>query len=150
MFLSNMSPRNMAYGTPGCIHIQYSGLQIDKSRQVMPRSWGLKIYLKEQYTFTERHLSDISNLWQGLFIEIQHEGLENEITLANICRPPKDNDCNAVLTKFNAMAKFALLWASCRKKALIALSGDNLTNAQNFKNISTYSSQTDCRRCKQF
>ena len=62
---------------------------------------GLVIHLKEEYTFTERHLSVNSNLWEGLFIDIQHEGLENKITLANIYRPPKDNDCNAVLTKFN-------------------------------------------------
>ena len=60
----------MAYGTAGCIHIQYSGLQINKSRQVMQRSWGLVIYLKEEYTFTERHLSVNSNLWEGLFIDI--------------------------------------------------------------------------------
>ena len=62
---------------------------------------GLIIYLKEEYTFTERHLSDNSDLWEALFIDIQHEGLEDKTILANIYRPPKNNDCNAVLTKFN-------------------------------------------------
>ena len=37
----------------------------------------------------------------GFVIDIDHEGLENKITLANIYRPPKNNDSNAVLTKFN-------------------------------------------------
>ena len=62
---------------------------------------GLIIYLKDDYTYKERQLCNDSNIWEGLFIDIEHEGLDNKITLANIYRPPKNHDNNTVLSKFN-------------------------------------------------
>ena len=43
-----------------------------------------------------------SDLWEGLFINVQHEHLEHDITLGNIYRPPKKNDNNDVIQQFNA------------------------------------------------
>ena len=45
--------------------------------------------------------SDNQNYIFGLFIDIEHEGLDYKITLANIYRPPKINDNNTVLGEFN-------------------------------------------------
>ena len=63
---------------------------------------GLIIYLKDEYTVEdERQLCNDSNVWESLFIDIEHEGLDNKITLANNYRPPKNNDNNTVLGEFN-------------------------------------------------
>ena len=43
-----------------------------------------------------------SDLWEGLFINVQHEHLQHDITLGNIYRPPKKNDNNDVIQLFNA------------------------------------------------
>ena len=51
---------------------------------------GLIIYLKDEYTYKERQLCNDSKVWEDLFIDIEHEGLDNKITLANIYRPPKN------------------------------------------------------------
>ena len=50
---------------------------------------GSIIYPKDYYTYKERQYCNDSNIWEGLFIDIEHEGLDNKITLANIYRPPK-------------------------------------------------------------
>ena len=43
-----------------------------------------------------------SDLWEGLFINVQHEHLQHDITLGNIYRPPKKNANNDVIQQFNA------------------------------------------------
>ena len=57
----------------------------------------LIIYLKGDYTYKERQSCNDSNIWEGLFIDIEFEGLD-KITLANIYRPPK---MITILSKFN-------------------------------------------------
>ena len=42
-----------------------------------------------------------SDLWEGLFINMHHEHLPQNLTLGNIYRPPKKNDNNDVIHKFN-------------------------------------------------
>ena len=88
---------------------------------------GLIIYLKEDYTYNERQLSDNSEVWEGLFIDIDHEGLENKITLANIYRPPKNNDSNAVLTKFNDEIRTIVNQLS-RENSNCIITGDTYIN----------------------
>ena len=45
---------------------------------------SLIIYLKDDYTYTERQLPKHSELWESLFIDIDHDGLKNNIILAYI------------------------------------------------------------------
>ena len=87
------------------------------------------IYLNE-YTFTEHHLSDNSNLWEGLFIDIQHEGLENKITLAYIHRPPKDNAHSAVLTKINEEIRTIVSQLSQENSNCIIIGDTNINPLQ--------------------
>ena len=63
---------------------------------------GLMTYLDEEYSYNLRDLMIASDLWTGLFINVQHEHLQHDITLGNIYRPPKKNDNNDVIQQFNA------------------------------------------------
>ena len=59
-------------------------------------------YLDEEYSYTVRDLMIASDLWEGLFINIQHEHLPQILTLGNIYRPPKKNDNNDVIHQLNS------------------------------------------------
>ena len=61
---------------------------------------GLIVYLQEQYNYSVRNMYDASNLWEGLFIDIQGDSIENKITLCNIYRPSKSNDNNNTIEMF--------------------------------------------------
>ena len=45
---------------------------------------GLIIYLKDDYNYKEHQLCYDFNIWEGLFIDIEHKGLDSKITPANI------------------------------------------------------------------
>ena len=61
---------------------------------------GLFIYLKNKFTYTQRKLHEPSKHWEGQFVDITHESLQNKVTLANIYRPPRDNYSNASIDRF--------------------------------------------------
>ena len=60
---------------------------------------GLVIYLHEDFTYTERESSS-SDIWECLTIDIHSENFDNKITLSNVYRPPKYNNCNTTIEKF--------------------------------------------------
>ena len=61
---------------------------------------GLFIYLRDEYSFTVTGQYNQSDLWEGLFIEVQGECLEGKLTIGNIYRPPKCNNNNATIDRF--------------------------------------------------
>ena len=60
---------------------------------------GLVIYLHEDFTYTERESSS-SDIWECLTIDIHSENFDNKITLSNVYRPPRFNNCNSTVDKF--------------------------------------------------
>ena len=67
------------------------------------RKGGLIIYLRDIFKFSPRDLYTDSLHWEGLFIDITHKNnqpLPNKITLANIYRPPRDNNSNKSIDDF--------------------------------------------------
>ena len=67
------------------------------------RKGGLIIYLRDIYNYSPRELYTPSLHWEGLFIDVSHkynEALPNKITLANIYRPPRDNNSNISIDRF--------------------------------------------------
>ena len=60
----------------------------------------LMTYLDEKYSYTVKDLMIASDLWEGLFINIQHEHLPQNLTLGNIYGPQKKNN-NDVIHQFN-------------------------------------------------
>ena len=63
---------------------------------------GLITYIHDKFNFTIRDLCPESDIWEGLFVDIYNEDINKKVTLCNIYRPPKRNDCNAILESFNS------------------------------------------------
>ena len=62
---------------------------------------GLLIYLQDHFTYTKREkLYVTSKHWEGLFIDVSHGDLAGKITIANIYRPPRNNNSNTSITNF--------------------------------------------------
>ena len=61
---------------------------------------GLITYVNERFTISKRDLYKTSNHWEGLIIDIMHDDLPKKITLANIYRPPRDNNSNKSVQYF--------------------------------------------------
>ena len=64
------------------------------------RHGGLVIYLHEQYTYNLRNVYTRSDIWEGLFIDVSGHNLYRPITIANIYRPPHNNNKNANIETF--------------------------------------------------
>ena len=64
------------------------------------RKGGLAIYLKDIYNFSIYDIYKDSKHWEGLFIDITGGNLACKVTVANIYRPPRDNNSNASIEIF--------------------------------------------------
>ena len=84
------------------------------------------IYLKDIYNFLPRDLYSPSLHWEGLFIDITHkynEELPNKITLANVYRPPRNNNSNVSIDRF--LAPFSLIFNQLsRENSTLITGGD--------------------------
>ena len=58
------------------------------------------IYLNESYSYKIQNLFTNSNIWEGLFIDINGGNLCRTFTIGNIYRPPHDNNSNANIQQF--------------------------------------------------
>ena len=62
---------------------------------------GLILYLHNNFEHTIRNdLYTHSDIWEGLFIDITGENMLGKITLANIYKPPKNNNNNHNISCF--------------------------------------------------
>ena len=80
--------------------LQIPGYSLINCGRVCSAHGGLAIYLHEKYTF---HICDLfkkSDIWEGLFIEVNGNGLEKSVTLGNIYRPPRFNNNNETVRNF--------------------------------------------------
>ena len=59
---------------------------------------GAVTYVDNTYDVTVRAQVNNSDIWDGLFLEISHENLKNEIIVGNTYKPPIDNN-NSVNVK---------------------------------------------------
>ena len=60
---------------------------------------GLFIYVRQGYNATLREVKK-SKTYEGLFIEVEHENLPKKLIIANIYRPPKQNNRNSDIELF--------------------------------------------------
>ena len=58
------------------------------------------IYLNENYNYEIRNLYTNSNIWEGLFIDINGDNFCRTFTIRNIYRPPYDNNNNVNIQQF--------------------------------------------------
>ena len=84
---------------------------------------GLIIYLREHFSYNARSLCDTATTWEGLFIDVFHESIDNKVTLGNIYRPPRSNNCNTVLETFIKEIRPVVETLS-RESSTLILTGD--------------------------
>ena len=61
---------------------------------------GLIIYINEKYSYKLRNLYDKSDVWEGLFIDVNGHKLSKTLTIGNMYRPAHDNNNNKNIEKF--------------------------------------------------
>ena len=90
------------------------------------RKGGLMIYLRDIFNYSMRNLYTSSLHWEGLFIDITHkdnELLPNKISLANVYRPPRDNNSNKSIDRF--LEPFSEIFKIlCRENSTLITGGD--------------------------
>ena len=93
---------------------------ISKSKQCSAHG-GLFIYLHKQFDYTLKHIPNNSDIWEGLFIDISYNNNDKFITLANIYKPPKQNNNNTNIETFiNEFAPFIQQLGNSRSNTIIA------------------------------
>lgn len=106
------------------------------------RKGGLIIYLHDKYKFVLReNLYKASNDWEGLFVDVTHcnkEKINCKITLANIYRPPRENNSDASISRF--LNPYSIIHKKLAKEnSTLVTSGDfninllNLTSREKFQ-----------------
>ena len=56
---------------------------LSKSRSKFTR--GLITYVDDKYNVSIKTTVENSNVWEGLFLEFDHNSLQNKIIISNIC-----------------------------------------------------------------
>ena len=54
------------------------------------------IYVKECFSYKIKSLFKKSNIWEGVFIEINSDQLSKPITIGDVYRPPYDNNIHSI------------------------------------------------------
>ena len=80
--------------------LQLPGYQLIHQGSKCTKHGGLMIYLNESYSYKIRNSFTNSNIWEGLFIDINGGNLCRTFTIGNIYRPPHDNNNNANIQQF--------------------------------------------------
>ena len=93
---------------------------ISKGKQCSAHG-GLIIYLHKKFDYTLKHIPNNSDIWEGLFIDISSNNNDKFITLANIYKPPKQNNNNSNIETFiNEFAPFIQQLGNSRSNSIIA------------------------------
>ena len=80
--------------------LQLPGYQLIHQGSKCTKHGGLMIYLNENYSYEIRNLYTNSNIWEGLFIDINGGNLCRTFTIGNIYRTPHDNNNNVNIQQF--------------------------------------------------
>ena len=48
--------------------------------------------MDDKYDVEVKKTVDDSNIWEGLFLELNHNSLQNKIIIGNVYKPPRDNN----------------------------------------------------------
>ena len=84
---------------------------------------GLFIYLLNGFTYYPKIVSEKSNRWEGLFLDVYHDNMKNKTVIGNIYRPPRRNNCNSEIELFLDEIR-PVIQKLNKEKSSIFLSGD--------------------------
>ena len=102
---------------------QIPGYQLISQETKCSSHGGLAIYLSDEYTFKSLPLNIISDIWEGMFLEITGDNLKRKITLGNVYRPPRFNNRNETIQNFTNELK-PVLENIGNKNSDILITGD--------------------------
>ena len=66
---------------------------------------GLITYVDDKYDVSIKTTVDNSNVWEGLFLELNHNSLQNKIIIGNVYKPPRDNNSARNINAFKTEIK---------------------------------------------
>ena len=103
--INNLSPSDLHFGAI-CLQETWLGSNADISMFHIPgyelihqgfRCTQHGVYINEKYSYKRRNLYDKSDVWEGLFIDVNGHNLSKTLTIGNMYRPPHDNYNNKSL-----------------------------------------------------
>ena len=80
--------------------LEIPGYQLIHKGKKCSEHGGVAIYLRDDFSYKILDVCENSTLWDGLFLEITRDSVAEKITLGNIYRPPKYNNCNTTIENF--------------------------------------------------
>ena len=63
---------------------------------------GLITYFDDEFDVSVKRIITNSNIWEGQFLELNHEAFQNKIVIGNVYKPPRDNNNADNLNAFKA------------------------------------------------
>ena len=63
---------------------------------------GLITYVDDKYDVQVKKTVDDSNIWEGLFLELNHSSFQNKIIIGNVYKPPRDNNSARNINAFKS------------------------------------------------
>ena len=63
---------------------------------------GLITYVDDEYDVQVKKTVDDSNIWEGLFLELNHSSFQNKIIIGNVYKPPRDNNSARNINAFKS------------------------------------------------
>ena len=63
---------------------------------------GLITYVDDKYDVQVKKTVDDSNIWEGLFLELNHSSFQNKIIIGNVYKPPMDNNSARNINTFKS------------------------------------------------
>ena len=106
-----------------------NGFSLHPQSKRLSEHGGLFIYLKDGYKGTIRNTS-LSQNFESLFIDVEHESLQNKITIGNIYRPPRKNNNNREIDHFISDMR-PIIKALLKSKYPLFIAGDFNCNLLN-------------------
>ena len=105
--------------------IQLEGYDCIPQGKTCGQKGGLVTYVKEEFDSIKYNIDGISNIWEGLFVEIKHSDANFHMYLCNIYKPPRNNNNNQNIEHFKSelVPKLKTLCDN-HKNAEIAVAGD--------------------------
>ena len=105
-----MSPRNLGKNFTDLYAFQINGYTLIAQEAQCSSHAGLAIFIKQNLKYEVLDICKKSNIWEGLFVQVESPKLSKKVIVGNIYRPPREhnenyqffmNQLNPILTKLN-------------------------------------------------
>ena len=63
---------------------------------------GLTTYVDDQYDVQVKETVDDDNIWEGMFLELNHSSFQKKIIVGNVSKHPRDNNSTRNINAFKS------------------------------------------------